>query len=423
MGFIKAAVALQLLLSSIAAALPAGLVGLERDSVTQSSTVYDAIIVGGGPSGLSALSGLARVRRNVLLIDSGDYRNDATRHMHDVIGFDGVTPAYFRWAARRQLGYYETVSLINGTVTKIDVAASNTTNSTGTSTTPGAAPFTIQATFPSGEKATVGARSIILATGLSDILPETPGIKQNWGKGIFWCPWCDGNEHADQPLGIFSNILESASLVQEISTLNSDIVAFVNGTDTPSARAATEQKFPNWERYLALRNVTVENRTIAGVVRLADGGNTEADPAAPTAPEHDLFRVDFTEGPSVLRAAFFASFPNHQHSSVGADMGVTLYGGRLAADGAKGLMTNIPNVYAIGDANADNVTNVPHALFSGKRSAVFLHVQLARQETAATLAANATSVDERGLGLDPRAVWEEMNGGKADILDAGEFKM
>lgn len=53
------------------------------------STVYDAIIVGGGPSGLSALSGLARVRRNVLLIDSGEYRNEATRHMHDVIGMDG----------------------------------------------------------------------------------------------------------------------------------------------------------------------------------------------------------------------------------------------------------------------------------------------------------------------------------------------
>lgn len=50
---------------------------------------YDAIVVGGGPAGLSALSALARVRRNVLLIDSGEYRNGVTRHMHDVIGFDG----------------------------------------------------------------------------------------------------------------------------------------------------------------------------------------------------------------------------------------------------------------------------------------------------------------------------------------------
>lgn len=52
---------------------------------------YDAIIVGGGPAGLSALSALARVRRNVLLVDSGVYRNGPTRHMHDVLGYDGET--------------------------------------------------------------------------------------------------------------------------------------------------------------------------------------------------------------------------------------------------------------------------------------------------------------------------------------------
>jgi thioredoxin reductase len=78
--------------------------------------------------------------------------------------------------------------MINGTVTKINVAASNTTNSTGTSAGPGAAPFSVRATFSSGEEATMDTRSIVLATGLTDILPDTPGIKQNWGKGIFWCP-------------------------------------------------------------------------------------------------------------------------------------------------------------------------------------------------------------------------------------------
>lgn len=70
----------------------ARLSGAVRNSNTCELTVqadYDAIIVGGGPAGLSAASGLARVRRNVLLIDSGDYRNALTRHMHDVIGFDG----------------------------------------------------------------------------------------------------------------------------------------------------------------------------------------------------------------------------------------------------------------------------------------------------------------------------------------------
>lgn len=68
-----------------AAILPAA----AHSARAEGDEVYDAIVVGGGPSGLSALSGLARVRRKAILIDSGEYRNAATRHMHDVIGLDG----------------------------------------------------------------------------------------------------------------------------------------------------------------------------------------------------------------------------------------------------------------------------------------------------------------------------------------------
>lgn len=81
-------------LSGVLTFLPV-LAGLSRavpNSGTSNLTVqadYDVIIVGGGPAGLSAASGLARVRRNVLLVDSGEYRNAQTRHLHDVIGFDG----------------------------------------------------------------------------------------------------------------------------------------------------------------------------------------------------------------------------------------------------------------------------------------------------------------------------------------------
>lgn len=50
---------------------------------------YDVIIVGGSPAGLSALSGVSRVRRTALLFDNQQYRNAPTREMHDVIGNDG----------------------------------------------------------------------------------------------------------------------------------------------------------------------------------------------------------------------------------------------------------------------------------------------------------------------------------------------
>jgi pyruvate/2-oxoglutarate dehydrogenase complex dihydrolipoamide dehydrogenase (E3) component len=54
-------------------------------------------------------------------------------------------------------------------------------------------------------------------------------------------------------------------------------------------------------------------------------------------------------------------------------MGIRLINGRLGANDTRGLATNIPGAYAVGDANSDMVTNIPHALSSGKRAAVFIH--------------------------------------------------
>ena len=94
----------------------------------------------------------------------------------------------------------------------------------------------------------------------------------------------------------------------------------------------------------------------------------------PTAPENDLFQVEFADGSApVERNAFLVSYPDEQRSTIGADLGVRLDGGRLAADASKGYLSNIKGVYAVGDANADNSTNVPHALYTGKKAAVFLH--------------------------------------------------
>ncbi|KAK2041847.1 FAD/NAD(P)-binding domain-containing protein [Colletotrichum somersetense] len=370
--------------------------------------VYDAVIVGGGPAGLSVASALGRVRRNTLLIDSGEYRNAPTRHVHDVLGFDGVTPAWYRYSARQQISHYDTVTMTNGTVTKI--SGNDTAN------------FVVSAIWADGTTKDVRTRKVVLATGLKDDLPNTPGLWENWGKGIFWCPWCDGHEHADQPLGLLSATFDDLpSLVREILTVNTDIIAFANGTDTPAARAETEAKNPKFQEYLDLHNVKIENRTIARINRLKDGGEPPHDPSLPTAPENDLFSVDFVEGGEpVQRAAFFVSFPDEQRSTVGADAGVQLWGGRLAADVSKGLLTNVPGIYAVGDANSDNSTNVPHALYTGKRAAVFLHVKLAKEDQAKETGVNVGSL-KREAALDERSIWESVNGQPGDILYAGEY--
>ncbi|KAH6611616.1 hypothetical protein Trco_001636 [Trichoderma cornu-damae] len=340
----------------------AGLSGAIPTNILLEPTIqadYDVIIVGGGPAGLSAASGLARVRRKVLMIDSGDYRNSPTRHVHDVIGYDGVTPAYFRWVARKQILKYGTVNLVNGTVTKIQPKAGNSY-------------FVVSADYPDNDKLAFTARKVILATGLRDPLPATPGLVENWGKGIYWCPWCDGHEHADQRLGILGPLEKGPQAVREIITLNRDIILFANGTDTPEHRAATDEDFPKWQQYLKLHNVKIDNRIIKSIKRLANGTVGDEDPSLPSHPEHDLFQLDFETGEPVLREALLTNFDTAQKSNLGEETGVVLYGGKLAADESNGLVTNVPGIFAIGDANSDNVTNVPHAMYSGKKAAVYI---------------------------------------------------
>ncbi|EJP63483.1 sulphydryl oxidase [Beauveria bassiana ARSEF 2860] len=380
---------------------------------------YDAIIVGGGPSGLAALSGLARVRRNVLLVDSGEYRNAATRHMHDVPGNDGWQPAYYRWVARKSIGNYGTVTMTNGTITEIQPERNNTY-------------FTVTGNYTGGHEITYTARKVILGTGITDLIPGTPGLKENFGKGIYWCPWCDGHEHADQALGIVGPVSAVPGTLREVATLNTDVVAFTNGTAANQTMLdATEKSFPQWRDYLKAKNVPIEDRVMTRIERLRDGADPSADPSLPTYPEHDLFRVHFDSGEPVLRNAFIINVPTDQASTLPASIGAKLDGAKIAVNGSQGYVTSVPGVYAIGDANNAGATNIPFSLFSGKRTAVYLHVQLEREDVAKLLAnLNGTTtssgalerrLSSRSVHEEARAVWDEMNGEPGDVLYAGEF--
>ncbi|OAA56102.1 FAD-dependent pyridine nucleotide-disulfide oxidoreductase [Cordyceps fumosorosea ARSEF 2679] len=377
-------------------------------------TDYDAIIIGGGPSGLAALSGLARVRRNVLLVDSGEYRNAATRHLHDLPGNDGQQGAYYRFVARKSIANYGTITMTNGTITKIQPERNNTY-------------FTVTGTYTGDHEITYTARKVILGTGIRDVIPGTPGLRENFGKGIYWCPWCDGHEHADQALGIVGPVTAAPGTLREVTTLNTDVVAFTNGTAANQTLLdATEAGFPRWREYMAAKGAPVDDRVMTSIERLRDGADPSADPSLPTHPEHDLFRVHFASGEPVLRNAFIINVPTEQASSLPADIGAEVVKGKIAVDANKGLVTSVPGVYAIGDANNAGATNIPFALFSGKRTAVYLHVQLERENADALLASlgkNGTSrgISSRSIHEEARDVWDEMNGSPDDVLYAGEF--
>ncbi|CEJ62259.1 hypothetical protein PMG11_10762 [Penicillium brasilianum] len=343
-------------------------------------TDYDVIVVGGGPAGLSALSGVSRVRRTALLFDNQEYRNGPTRNMHDVIGNDGTPPAEFRALAREQILKYPTAHIKNATVKSITPIGTNEVS-------------VFSVVDASGKNYT--ARKIVLGTGMRDVLPDTPGLQEAWGKGIFWCPWCDGYEHRDQSFGILGNLSDVLGSVLEVNTQFSDIVAFVNGTQTPAGEAQATASHEDWREQLKAWNIKIENRTIASIERLQDG---ETHQNKTTDMQFDKFLVHFTTGEPVERNAFITNFAAVQRSSLPYQMHLNVTKEKINVD-ASGMRTNVTGVYAVGDANSDGSTNVPHAMFTGKKAAVYLHVQMSREDSASKIS--------KRVGLSQRELEKE----------------
>lgn len=144
--------------------------------------MYDVIVIGGGPAGLQAALTIGRMHRDVLLLDSGEYRNATVDHAHNLITNDGRSPAELRRVAREELAAYPTVEVRTVTVT----AASGALGDFAVATAEGAE----------------HARRLVLATGMRDELPAVPGLAQQWGRRVAQCPFCHGHEFAGERVAI-----------------------------------------------------------------------------------------------------------------------------------------------------------------------------------------------------------------------------
>jgi len=78
--------------------------------------MYDVIIVGGGPAGLSAALVLGRCRRRVLLVDLNQLRSPQTPALRAFLTRDGIDPGELRRIGREQLRPYDTVEIHDGQV-------------------------------------------------------------------------------------------------------------------------------------------------------------------------------------------------------------------------------------------------------------------------------------------------------------------
>ena len=283
------------------------------------STPYDAVIVGGGPAGLSAALVLGRARKRVLVVDDDRPANAVSQGVGGLLGHDRVKPADLRDSGRRQLEQHANVELRHGAVQDSERIRDA---------------FVVWPT----DGPPVRAHAIVLAHGLRYDPPPLPGIEALWGRSVFHCAFCDGWEVRDRPLAFHGSGPGAVRSALVLAGWTDDVVLCTDGAPDPGGEL------------LAAAGVRVRTEPIT---RLAgDDGQ--------------LGRIEFAHGRAERREALFVNTRRDQPNGLPAALGceVTAAGTLLTdADGR----TSVPGVFAAGDAATAHSRSVANAIGTGSR--------------------------------------------------------
>jgi thioredoxin reductase len=290
----------------------------------------DAVIVGGGPAGLSAALVLGRARKRVLVLDTGRPANLASQAVGGLLAQSGVAPIELREAGREQLADHPNVEVRDGAV--LDAASL-------------ADGFAVEL-----DGASVRTRSLLLAHGLRYDPPALPGVEPLWGRSVFHCPFCDGWEVRDLSLAVHGSGPEAARSALVVAGWSSDVVLCTDGpAKLNGERAALESA-----------GVRVREEPIRELV----GGSGW------------LRRIEFAAGPPEQPDAMFVRTRRGQPNGLAAALGCELTdAGTIVGDGDG--RTTVPGVYAAGDTATEQFRSVANALGSGSRVAQRVALDLA----------------------------------------------
>lgn len=310
---------------------------------TQSSLgeVWDTVIVGGGPAGLSAALLLGRCTRKVLLCDEGKPRNARSHALNGFLTRDGSPPAVFLQMGRQELERYPNVELRRTVVSRIETQEDQ---------------FLV--TLKEGDA--VRCRTVLLATGVVDELPKVEGINQLYGFSVHSCPFCHGWECRGQRIAVLGETDEAAQLAQELTVWSDAVVLCTQGRTQYDAGILAE---------LHARQVAFEERVVVALEQNE---------------ERKLSGLRFADGGIFSCDAVFVYPSQRQHSHLAFSLGCKVSEEDGCLECGDDCQTCVPGVFAAGNASK-GIQLVVMAAAEGTRAAVAINDILLDADTKAAM--------------------------------------
>ncbi|KAL3473849.1 hypothetical protein BJX99DRAFT_260964 [Aspergillus californicus] len=314
-------------------------------------TLFDVLIIGSGPAGLSVATGLARQLHTAVVFDSGVYRNACATHMHNVLGWDHINPAKLREKGKQDLlARYSTIQFEGtavNTVRRINDKASNSSS-------------LFEAVDAAGQS--WYGRKLVLATGVKDVPADIPGFDECWGRGIFHCLFCDGYEERGQrTVGILATGEQTkASITMHITRmalrLSESVRIYTHGNEEFATALRVEVE-------VSCLNAVIDNRRIAWLEKGEEGAKVRV-------------YVESEEESKVIEEGFLVYGPSTEVNGPFAtqlDLKMTAQGDIEVSQPF--FEASEPGVFAVGDV-AGPIKAVTPAVYSGTLAAGGIAMQL-----------------------------------------------
>lgn len=207
--------------------------------------MYDSIIIGAGPAGVSASLYTKRANLKTLIIYSDNSSLEKTEKVENFYGFangiDGKTLYEEGIKQAKNIG----VEVKNEEVIKIEKLKNE---------------FEI---FTNKNKYI--AKTVILATGSKKNTPNIKGIKEFEGKGISYCAICDGFFYKGKEVSVLGNGNYAISETNDLINLAKKVTILTNGKQAPEIRAdnvdINEKKIESIEGNGKVENVKFKDNT------------------------------------------------------------------------------------------------------------------------------------------------------------------
>ncbi len=167
---------------------------------------YDALIIGGGPAGLTAAIYLARYYRRVVVVDEGHSRAKWIPLSHNHAGFpDGIAGEVLLGRMREQAEQYG-ATIATGRIDALE--------------------WSVDVFVARGKGIAITARTIVLATGVENRRPamNTATHRDALDRGLLrYCPVCDGYEATGQAIGVIGADSHGVAEALFLTTYSDDV--------------------------------------------------------------------------------------------------------------------------------------------------------------------------------------------------------